>query len=221
MIVLKTANNTDIVNIIDAGLTVGKKVCIVGPGPNGLDHYHEIPEDFTVMALNKAVLIEEVNANWWVIAHNDKSWFNIPDKQYSGIRVYRDALVPSISEMAISLNKYNLFYFNVEEEKLKEKVVLPVKGCIRIGASVAALAIQLAYNLGAVEILLCGVDMSGNTYWDNSENEDPSVFYLHGEIWDSIKRLNPLLHYLRFELNVKISTLSKSNLDVPFYIKES
>jgi hypothetical protein len=62
------------------------------------------------------------------------------------------------------------------------------------------------------------VDMSGNEYWDKSENQDPSVLYLHGEVWDSVKRLNPLLKYLREELNVKISTLSKTKLDLPFYI---
>jgi len=98
--------------------------------------------------------------------------------------------------------------------------VLPINGLIRYGASVSALAIQLAYNLGAKEILLCGVDMSGNSYWDKTENEDPEVLDIHGDTWSSVKRLNPLLHYLRTELNIKVSTLSESKLDIPYYTKE-
>jgi len=208
-------------NIIESGLSLGKKVCIVAPGPNGLGHYDKIPDDFTIIAVNKAVLIDGLTPNWWVIAHTDNSWFKIPDKTYSGVRVYNESIKSQISETAFNVSSDKVYYFPVEEEEsLQEEVVLPVEGQIRTGATVAALAIQLAYNIGAREILLCGVDMSGNAYWDKSENENPNVLNLHGSTWCAVSRLNPLLDYMKNELDVKISTLSASQLNVPFYTKD-
>lgn len=221
MIVSTIASKKKVSNIMDSGLTLKEKVCIVAPGPNGVNHYHEIPDDFFVIVVNKAILIDDVNPDWWVIAHTDTPWFGIPDYQYTGIRIYRDGILETITEMAKERSKNKVYYFSVEEEPLLEEVVLPVTGNIRYGASVSSLAIQLAYNFGAREILLCGVDMSGNQYWDKSKNEDPKVLSIHGKVWDSVKRLNPLLHYMRNELHVKISTLSKTQLDIPFYIKKT
>ncbi|WP_103068972.1 motility associated factor glycosyltransferase family protein [Aquimarina sediminis] len=222
--ILDTKNNNIIpklTNILDSGFNLGEKVCIVAPGLNGKNHYNEIPDDFSIIAVNKAILINEVNPDWWVIAHTDNTWFNLPDKKFSGIRVYRDKIVPSITKTALEMSKDKVYYFDLEKEPLQEKVVFPVQGCIRYGASVSALSVQIALNVGVREILLCGVDMSGNQYWDNSENEDPNVLHLHGETWDSVKRFNPLLQYMRNKLNIKISTLSTSKLDIPFYTKES
>lgn len=204
-------------DIAASGLSLGEKVCVVAPGPNGKSHYHEIPDDYSIIVVNKAIMIEEVNPDWWVIAHADTSWFHTPDEQYTGIRVYSHGIQDYITEAAYKVSENLIYCFVAEEEPLQEEVVLPVEGCIRYGASVSAMAIQMAYNFGAKEILLCGVDMSGNGYWDKSENEDPNALEIHGEIWDSVKRLNPLLEYMQNELNVKISTLSKTQLNVPFY----
>lgn len=214
--------NVTIPNIIDSGLSLGKKVCIVAPGPNGVDHYDEIPDDFSIIAVNKAILIDGLAPSWWVIAHTDNSWFSTPDATYSGVRAYNQGIVSQISETALNLSNDKVYYFPIDEnESLQEEVVLPVEGRIRIGATVAALAIQLAYNIGAREILLCGVDMSGNGYWDKSENENPNVLNLHGDTWCAVSRLNPLMDYMKDELNVTISTLSPSKLNVPFYTKKN
>ncbi|PHS04701.1 MAG: hypothetical protein COA88_13295 [Kordia sp.] len=210
-----------ILNVFDSNLTAGEKVCIIAPGPNGSQHYHEIPKDFTKIVVNKAIQIEEVKPDWWIIAHTNTSWFNKADRHYSGTRVYSYRALPSISKTALKMSADKVYFFYLEKEPLRDDIVLPINGLIRYGASVSALAIQLAYNLGAKEILLCGVDMSGNSYWDKTENEDPEVLDVHGDIWSSVKRLNPLLHYLRNELNIKVSTLSESKLDIPYYTKES
>lgn len=207
-------------NILHSSLSLGEKVCIVAPGPNGAKHYHEIPDDYSIIVVNKAIQIEAITPTWWVIAHTDTSWFEKVDRRYTGVRIYCDRALPTVTQTAMDLSKDKVYYFNLEKEPLQEDTVLPVEGCIRFGASVSALATQLAFNMGAREILFCGVDMSGNGYWDRTENEDPGVRYLHGDTWDSVKRLNPLLHYLRSQFKVKISTLSESKLDVPFYKKE-
>jgi len=207
-------------DIFRSGLSLGEKVCIVAPGPNGKDHYHEIPQDFSIIVVNKGVLIEELNPNWWVISHTNTDWFQIADKQYTGIRVYNDCNAQSLGNAALVNSKDKIYTYSAEDEPLTENKVLPVKGCIRFGASVSAMAIQIAYNCGAAEILLCGVDMSGNSYWDKTENDEVEVQDLHGVVWDSVKRLNPLLKHMRNELNVNICTLSKTQLDLPFYLKK-
>ena len=43
-----------------------------------------------------------------------------------------------------------------------------------VGGTVTGCALQLAYNLGATTILLCGADMSGDDYWDGTAN--PQLF---------------------------------------------
>jgi hypothetical protein len=217
MIATIEKEEVQIPNIVNSGFTLGEKVCVVAPGPNGKNHYADIPDDFSIIVVNKAILIEEINPDWWVIAHADTSWFHIPDQQYKGVRVYSNGILDYITKTALTASEDNIYCFAAEKEPLQEEVVLPVKGCIRYGASVSAMAIQMAYNFGASEILLCGIDMSGNGYWDKSQNEDPEVLGVHGEIWDSVKRLNPLLHYMQNELNVNISTLSKTQLNVPYY----
>ncbi|GAB5400984.1 MAG: hypothetical protein Aureis2KO_25690 [Aureisphaera sp.] len=204
-------------DLIDSGKSFGKKVCIVAPGPNGADHYHRIPEDFSIVAVNKAVLIENLKPDWWVLAHNDTYWFPEADEYFTGNRVYRDVLVPEITKTAFTRSPERIYQFETAEDSLQPDKVLPLKGFIRKGASVSSLSVQLAYNLGATEILLCGVDMSGNKYWDNSENKDPSVLHLHGTTWHSVSRFNPLLDHMRNELGVTISTLSKTQLNVPLY----
>ena len=217
MILSVTYSTTSYPNILTSGATFGKKVCIVAPGPNGVNHYNAIPNDFSIIVVNKAVLIEALQPDWWVIAHDDTSWFPKADKLYRGRRIYRDAIVPNISETANKLSQNHIYQFETAEEHLQENKIWPVKGHIRKGASVSSLSVQLAYNMGATEILLCGVDMSGNGYWDRSENESPEALSIHGEVWDSVSRFNPLLNHMRNELGIQISTLSETQLDVPFY----
>jgi hypothetical protein len=199
-----------------SGLTLGEKVCVVAPGPNGKNHYHEIPHDFSIIAINKAVLIEGLNPDWWIIIHTDAGWFPAADEYFSGIRVYFDRHNNFPTEKALARSENKNYYFSAEKENLDEHVVHPVEGCIRVGATGSAMAVQMAYNFGAREILLCGVDMSGNMYWDNTANEDPGV-HDHWDVWGCVKNFNPLLDYYRNKLKIKIATLSKTKLNLPFY----
>ena len=82
------------------------------------------------------------------------------------------------------------------------------------GASVSGCAIQFAYNFGATEILLCGLDMSGDAYFDGSLNVHPN----HGDIWPAVRYLNAMFNWLRLR-NVNVFTLSPTTLDAPEYDK--
>ena len=51
----------------------------------------------------------------------------------------------------------------------------PEEGVLRSGGSISAQAIQLAYWLGAKRIVLVGVDMTGDKYFDETENPAPCL----------------------------------------------
>src|SRR4051794_23865978 len=79
-------------DVQDSDLRLSRKVCIVAPGPNGRGHYRQIPEDFQVVAVSKAVLIPDLRPAIWMMTHSDQPWFAEANRDFRGIRVFsRDA----------------------------------------------------------------------------------------------------------------------------------
>jgi hypothetical protein len=198
-------------DIFESDFRLRSKVCVLAPGPNGRGHYGEIPADFQVLAVSKAVLISEVKAEVWFMNHVEQDWFHEANEKFVGVRVFKhDAAMKAQAELD---GKEHCYYFKPPDEHLQETVQFPVEGFIRIGATVSACAVQLAYNFGAREILLCGVDMSGDAYFDDTLNVHPH----HGETWPAAQRLNPLIEWMIEQKGLKISTLSPTKLSVPRY----
>lgn len=199
-------------NIFDADLRLPRRVCIVAPGPNGGAHYADIPADCAVIAVSKAVLIPEIEPDLWMMNHAHQDWFDAANDRFGGVRVFStDALGEAADRLAALPEGY---YYQPPDELLSEEAVrLPVEGVIRYGATVSACAVQLAYNLGAQEILLCGVDFSGDGYFDGSLNVHPN----HGDTWPAVRRLTPLLRWLEAERGLTIATLSPTQLDLPVW----
>jgi len=196
-------------DIFQTDFRLPRKVCVLAPGPNGRGRYHLIPPEYFVIAVAKAVLIAEVAADLWIMNHVGQDWYRQADRSYDGPRAYSIDAARRIREQ--SQRRADWYYFHLAEEDLREDVLLPIEGTIRCGTTVSGTAIQLAYNLGAREILLCGVDMSGDTYFDRSLNPHP----YHGETWPAVRRLNPLIRWMRKEKGIEIATLSPTKLDVP------
>ena len=48
------------INIYESDYRLPEKVCVVAPGPQGRHYYHQIPEDYSVIVVSKAVLIPEI-----------------------------------------------------------------------------------------------------------------------------------------------------------------
>ena len=192
----------------------GDKVCVLAPGPNGRGHYPNIPADFCVVAVAKAILIPDIKADIWMMTHSHQGWYPQADASFDGVRIYSYeaamAVQPSLSE------KKNCYYFMPVREMLDPDVIRPIEGLIRYGGTIVGNAIQLAYNFGAKEILVCGADMSGDGYWDGSLNLERQ----HGEVWDAVPRLNRLVKWLREEKNMSISTLSPTNINLEEYRPE-
>ena len=203
------------VNIFESNFRLPPKVCIVAPGPNGKKHYHEIPMDFSVIAVNKAVLISEIKVDIWILNQMTpvvQQWYNEADAKFKGTRIFRYSAAVTMPPSKVN-NGYSFRTVTAPGEQLYPTICKPIDGIIRGGGSITACAIQLAYNFGASEILLCGVDMSGDGYWDNTLNVQDS----HGETWAASAKINFLIRWLTEERDIKISTLSPTKLDVPEY----
>ena len=190
------------------------KLCVLAPGPNGKNHYASIPADFCVIAVAKAILIPGVRADVWMMTHSHQDWYSQADRAFDGVRIYSYeaamAVLPSLA------GKKDCYYFMPVRDLLDPIVVKPIEGLIRYGGTIVGNAIQLAYNFGATEILVCGADMSGDGYWDGSVNLERQ----HGEVWDAVPRLNRLVKWLRDEKGIRISTLSPTNIDIEQYRPE-
>ena len=201
-------------NVFEADFRLPGRMCILAPGPAGRAYYRHIPPDFGVIAVSKAVLVEEVHPQVWMMNHVVQDWYAEANRAFEGVRVF--SYEAAMQAQPHLQNVPDCYYFTTpEDEFLELEVQLPLEGIIRYGATVSACAVQLAYNLGATELLLCGVDMSGDGYFDGSTN----VHLNHGAVWPAVRRLNPLLRYLIAEKGIRITTLSPTQLDLPMYTR--
>ena len=197
------------IDIFQSGFRLPEKVCILAPGPNGLGCYGAIPQSHTVVAISKAVLIDEVSRkSVWVMCHGDQGWFDRANSQFHGVRLFsKDAL----REAGAKLDGLSpTYYFQAPPEMLEPHNVHLVGGAIRYGTTVSGCALQFAYNFGAREILLCGVDMSGDDYWDGTRNTSG----YHGEVWPAARTINALIRWLGAERGIKVASLSRTRLEV-------
>jgi hypothetical protein len=196
--------------IFESGWRLPEKVCIVAPGSNGRGLYQEIPPDYYTIAVSKAALIPEIRASVWIMLHAQQDWYPEASASFTGIRIYGDAAA-RVAESELLALGCECYCFYPPPDALSPEV-RPVDGFIRIGGSVSGCALQIAYNFGASDILLCGVDMSGDGYFDGTMNVQPT----HGDTWGVVKNLNPLIRWMMEKRGLRIHTLSPTRLDVPF-----
>ncbi|HYK01026.1 MAG TPA: hypothetical protein VE974_04670 [Thermoanaerobaculia bacterium] len=199
---------TQFVPLFGSDFRLPERVCIVAPGPNGHGHYDAIPVDCHVIAVSKAVLIPGLRAGVWLMNHTQQDWFAEADARFDGVCVFGSR---AVEEAPTLTPKKACYVYDCAGEPLHEERVHPVDGFIRMGASVSACAVQLAYNFGARELVLCGVDMSGDAYFDGTQNVHPS----HGDPWPAAARLDRLLRWMRDERGIAISTVTPTRLSVP------
>jgi hypothetical protein len=200
------------VDVTESDLRLERKVCIVAPGPNGRGHYQRIPADYQIVAVSKAVLIPDLRPAIWMMTHSDQPWFAEANRRFHGIRLFSyDAALHAALALQDTPDCY--YFVPARDSFLEPDVRQSLDRVIRYGATVSACAIQFAYIFGAAEILLCGVDFSGDEYFDGTVNVNAH----HGNTWPALQRLQPLLQHLIDEQRLSIATLSPTKLELPTY----
>jgi hypothetical protein len=201
------------IDVTESNLRVERKVCIVAPGPNGRGHYHRIPPGFQTIAVSKAVLIPELTPAIWIMTHGDQPWFLEATRRFHGIRLFSyDAALHAADAMQGTTDCY--CFVPPPDSFLDSQLHRPLDRLIRYGGTVSGCAIQFAYIYGAAEILLCGVDLSGDEYFDGALNRNAH----HGDTWPAVERLQPLLNHLIDAKGLSIATLSPTRLQLPKYV---
>jgi hypothetical protein len=205
------------IDVFRTAFRLPPRVCILAPGPKGRRHYGEIPDDYEIIAVSKAVLIEEVpRKSIWMMNHCTQDWFDLANAGFKGMRVFSaDAFREARGKLDPAEDCF--YYCQPPGDELVPETVSQVGGAIRYGTTVSGCGIQFAYNFGATRILLCGVDLSGDDYFDGTRN----VHAHHGEVWPAVQTINALCRWLAEERGVHVETLSETALDVPAYRGEA
>lgn len=183
---------------------------IVAPGKGGSDYLSLLDPSLTTIVINKAIEID-CNADLWMVAdsnayehrHNKCSWF-----QY-GIDNHMDI---ACFDSGFLFEKYPDVPMTFEHgPKIAIDDCCLIPGFMRSGCSIGAQAIQMAFWLGADEIRLLGMDMSGVEYFDGT---DAGAKWRNDGTWHVIKtRINLMLNWIRSR-GVEVTSLSPTALDV-------
>ncbi len=163
-------------DIFSSGFRFPDKVCLIAAGPSAKAGVERIPDGYARLAVNKAVLIPGANPTYWVmnqLTANSLTYFAEAESRFEGVRIFRLPTAWARRDHVDPRNRDRCFWFLARQspaQSITSEFCPPLAACVRSGATVAGCALQMLAHLGAREILLCGLDMSGGTYWDGSTN---------------------------------------------------
>ena len=197
------------VDIFTSDYRFPSRVDILAPGPNGKAHWPQLGP--YVIAVNKAGLIPVdpdawLVSDWWAIK---TPWFSPIENMFDGLKLF-----------SVGLHKIRGgadYTFKLLDGRQCVKPFgtapygEPLEGMLRPDGSVAASAVELAARFGAREIVLCGVDMYGGTYYDGTISK--AVDCDHKGPWAYIPYFNSLVEWVRGQ-GVDIWSMSKTALEV-------
>ena len=147
-------------------------IYILAPGPNGQPHWKDIPEDAFIIYVNKAIELLDNNTvpcgdHLWLVPElsaQDTDWFYKYKEHNSSRLCVGRALVNPGGLEENEYFKYFDYFGNVPGQGVQ---IVPDK--LNTYGTVSSMAMQLAYHLGAKSIILVGVDMWGDTYYDGDK----------------------------------------------------
>jgi len=148
-------------------------VYIVAGGPNGVPHYSRIPDNAYTLAVNQSVLISDIHPDLWVINSVNKfvlTWMEEATRVFPGIRVFKESCI----EKTPKRFRKKEFFFYKPTRNIESKTAKIGPDTFYVGGTVSGFAIQIAAQLRAKEIILCGVDMSGQLYWNGISRNRPT-----------------------------------------------
>lgn len=207
-------------DILKSDFKPGECAFVLAPGPNGRDHWHKIPCDAFVIAVNQAIEIKAVKKTIWLASDGtlpEKGWFHKAAQELiASDYPLEDLNNPTlVFDSGKLLESYPKVRWAFEHGGTLSK---PPWGCfdgvLRGGATVSAQAIQLAYHLGCRQIYLCGVDLTGRDYFnggriDNRQIPEGAV----DENWLAGKWIEILIRWLE-DNECAVYSLSETALNI-------
>jgi len=211
-----------------------KTIYMVSPGGFGRDKYEEIPEDAFVIIVNYAIKIpaycrangiRELKPAIWLCADRNLAtapechWFieelqaimdagypiNVEDIKAGGpvVPVFDSGFLGGIfGSVRVIFDHGNT---------IRRKQPQPIANRLRGGLTISCQAVQLAYWLGAKRIIICGLDMYGDDYFDDHKT---NVSSRRDRIWPQTSHFNRFINWLKLQ-DVEVVSLSRTALGVP------
>ena len=185
------------------------RVDILAPGPAGRPYWPRLGP--FVVAVNKAALIPVdpdawMVSDWWAIKTD---WFNDIATTFDGVRFFSSGLKECYGDADYT---FNLLDGRECVQPLGAGIyTAPIDGLLRPDGSVSASAVEMAARCGAREIVLCGVDMYGDIYYDDTPCK--AVDCDHKGEWAYTSYFNSLIEWVRGE-GIEIWSMSKTALEV-------
>jgi hypothetical protein len=189
-------------------------IYVLAPGPNGKEHWKNIPEDAFVIVVNKAIeLVYDDKFKYsdclWLVAElsaQDTVWFPRHKKEYKDILVVGRALIDVGGMREDEYYKMFDYYGSFPNQGTGM-----VSNCLNSKGTVSCMATQLAFYMGAKKIVLCGVDMFDDKFYDGTFG-----FYKgmrHNTPWHGhICNFGSIIRQMRMKRNVEIVSLSETKL---------
>jgi len=206
------------IDILKSGLSLREEtVYVLGSGPNGIPHYESIPRDAFVIAVNQAIEIQGINKSIWLCADGmlpEKEWFQRNAKELlAANNPLEDVTLPTpVFSEGVLLNSYpEVPYHFMHGRTLVKQPWGCEEGVLRGGATIGSQAVQLAYLLGCRNIILCGIDMHGEKYFNGSDTDN--VQTMKSKTWAAATWFNILIKWLR-ENSCIIESVSKTKLNI-------
>lgn len=188
-------------DLFKSGLKLPERVYIVAPGYDGRAHYSRISKRECVIAVNRGIEAFPT-ARFWLCSDArliDEDWFRGVDR--NGITTVFSELLDEWDGLSANYTFDPGPVMNIHDFK-------PKYGCLRMGATVSAQALQFAYWFFAKHITLCGVDMCGSMYFDGTLGDYKDEREEH---WPGINRFGLLVEYIKLQ-EVTVDSLSPTAL---------
>jgi hypothetical protein len=210
-------------DIFLTNLQMPHDVYIVATGPNGKDYYDKIPPDAYVIAVNKAIMLDPtVPKSLWMCEDStlpDQEWFQNAYAYYS----QRDYCVEDLSR-----NPYDPVPVFVDKPNYPAApFIFPHTGFLGStlnpnhslqwgqtwgGCTIACRATQIACLLGARRIILVGVDMFGDQYYDGT-TVDEKYADRKDNPWVQKDGFEKLIDWIRENMGIDVVSLSETALE--------
>jgi len=221
-------------NVLNCGLRFPDEVVLLGSGPNGVPKYPMLKGRF-IIALNGAINAP-VDVNVWAAQDpllKSEKWFNAAAmKLQSSGRIFGlnefkrgEYPMPIIERNSIA-KSYPWFKltFTVTRPLLDPANIDVDSPLIHPGGTVCGSFIQVIrqvwlqdkLNTKPKRIILCGIDMFGNMYFNKTKHRDSTR---KDKTWYRKKTLDALIKGM-MDAGIEIVTVSETKLGYPKFVEE-
>jgi len=220
------------VNVLTSGMRWPEEIVLLGSGPNGVPHYDKLEGKF-VVALNGAcdapVKASVFGAQDPLLRNekyfNDMAFRMEKSGRKFGLKEFNRGEFPMPIVERKSIAKYYPWFrlvFDVSRPLLDPAHINVDSPLIHAGGTVFGSFLQIAEKLMIKpeppkkrRIIMCGIDMYGNMYWNKTKHRDIAR---KNKTWYRVKQVDALIKGM-IDSGIEVVTVSETKLRNPTYVE--